>query len=797
MWDDSIRMLSTISESIFSRTAHFILELLQNAEDAGIKSGSRAGEIEFLISRARLKVSHNGAPFTEDDVNAICGVRSKKKPEEGTLGFLGIGFKSVFKVTSCPQVYSGQFRFRFDKGHWKTHGAEPWPWQIAPLWVEQPREPIDPALTTFILPFLSDEAYQQTRSELSKLDVHIFLFLKWLRRLRVCDEGTGELMLIENLGGQGRIVSLRKDSVTHRFVIFRRVTGVPPEVARDPALEFYKRQGVKEREIVLAFGLGARDELTPIVDASTLGSVSSFLPLTEERSGAKFLIQSDFLVQPGREAIQYELGWNQWLVSEAAEVAKEAVVAFKRHRKWGTHFLALFDFEAYWGQAGFDRLFYPRLHAPLMGFLEAGEVYPTAAGGYVKPGKAVHAKEGLAGLLTDSDLGRLFPGETGLRLVNPDLDVERVPVGLRHQTKTVSLGQVARNKLLLVQKLRQQNHVQWFSKLYKAMEESGEYFMREEGRTPRGRIQWYDSPVYILTDQEKVAAANTVYLRDIPKEVIQLRRKFREVDVLLASYQLVHPRLATPQLAQFFEERTHVESIDYEKICRTVFLPKLEVAVQAPPKDELIAYTRLLQKGPGLWEPIWVLTKPGGVKPSNQVFFSSGYSPAEDWERNAVYVPHMDFLSDEYLQGVARTERPAWKDFFASVGVKERAESPHVEQFAMAFVEDKLSVEVRNFVSKNRQQHGYDREGTRVADGSRIFLEIKGQKAEHPIELVGNEPLAARQAKQNNVPFWVCVVPGIPENAKLWVVEDALAAGQFDVVTIDVGSWKGHGRRVV
>ena len=32
---DAIYMLNTVSESVFSRSAHFILELLQNAEDAG------------------------------------------------------------------------------------------------------------------------------------------------------------------------------------------------------------------------------------------------------------------------------------------------------------------------------------------------------------------------------------------------------------------------------------------------------------------------------------------------------------------------------------------------------------------------------------------------------------------------------------------------------------------------------------------------------------------------------------------------------------------------------------------
>jgi hypothetical protein len=64
------------------------------------------------------------------------------------------------------------------------------------------------------------------------------------------------------------------------------------------------------------------------------------------------------------------------------------------------------------------------------------------------------------------------------------------------------------------------------------------------------------------------------------------------------------------------------------------------------------------------------------------------------------------------------------------------------------------------------------------------------------VQLVGNEPQAAKTAHENAEPFWVCVVPGIPEAPQLWVVEDATKAGEYDTLKIDVTQWKGHGRRV-
>jgi hypothetical protein len=33
----------------------------------------------------------------------------QKRPELGTIGYLGIGFKSVFKITDSPHIFSGRF----------------------------------------------------------------------------------------------------------------------------------------------------------------------------------------------------------------------------------------------------------------------------------------------------------------------------------------------------------------------------------------------------------------------------------------------------------------------------------------------------------------------------------------------------------------------------------------------------------------------------------------------------------------------------------------------------------------
>lgn len=796
LWVDSVHMLATISESIFSRSAHFILELLQNAEDAGSTQNTNLGKIEFRTSPDRVKVSHNGSPFTYSDVDAICGIRSNKKPEEGTLGYLGIGFKSVFKVSNRPEIHSGGFHFKFAKTAYTD--PENQPWQIIPIWVDHSLESTEDALTTFILPFRSSDAYHQTLEELRKLDVHVFLFLRWLRKLTIIDEVSGQTKVIENLGERDNIITLKKDRDEPQcFAIFRRDSLVPEEVASDPALEFYKRQKVKQRQVVLAFGIDDSVNLKPIDDASALGSVASFLPLLEERSGAKFLIQADFLVQPGREAIQYELSWNRWLVSEAAEAAKEAINEFKKHPKWNRQFLSVFNFEPHWGQAPFEKLFRPCLHEPLISYLQSADIYPTSSGTHVKPELAVQPEGKLKELLDDADLPLIFFGETDLCLADPNLNIDMIPDEVLNCVKRVSFKQVVHNKPLLDSKTKAKGHIGWFIKLYSALAETDQSFKYDNWRDSRGRFRAYESPIYVLSVNGTIESANKVYLGPVPREVLQLRKQFPVVDGLLCSYKLIHPKLQSPRLEDFFEERTHVQRIDYDRICREVFLPKVVINSVPPPPSELIAYTRLLQKGPAVHDRIWVVTKGENIKPSEQTFLGAGYSPSENWEKNAKYCPQMDFVSTQYLSGVPQAEVPAWKEFFQRVGVKEQADNPYVATFAMLFVEGKMASELVDFIPKDRQKQGYDREATRSTDGSTVYIEIKGQKKHGPVELDGNEPKAATDAKKKNQPFWLCIVPGIPENPELWVIEDPISIGAYNVVTIDVSNWKMAGRRLV
>lgn len=67
IWGDYINALKLISQVVFTRSSGFILELIQNAEDAGLEL-ENPGLFEIRINKDRVKVVHNGRPFSEENV---------------------------------------------------------------------------------------------------------------------------------------------------------------------------------------------------------------------------------------------------------------------------------------------------------------------------------------------------------------------------------------------------------------------------------------------------------------------------------------------------------------------------------------------------------------------------------------------------------------------------------------------------------------------------------------------------------------------------------------------------------
>jgi len=95
-----------VSESYNSRS---FIELLQNADDA------KATKFYVKRSGDYLFVANNGRSFNIKDLESLCRSASSNKVRGTTIGYRGIGFKSVVSFAKEIHLISGDFQITFSK----------------------------------------------------------------------------------------------------------------------------------------------------------------------------------------------------------------------------------------------------------------------------------------------------------------------------------------------------------------------------------------------------------------------------------------------------------------------------------------------------------------------------------------------------------------------------------------------------------------------------------------------------------------------------------------------------------
>ncbi|MGN7227974.1 DUF3883 domain-containing protein [Dietzia maris] len=95
-----------VSESYANRT---FIELLQNADDAG------AHDVVFIQGPDWVLAANSGKVFSELDFRSICRSASSKKSRGESIGYRGIGFKSVVGLATRVHLISGELSATFDR----------------------------------------------------------------------------------------------------------------------------------------------------------------------------------------------------------------------------------------------------------------------------------------------------------------------------------------------------------------------------------------------------------------------------------------------------------------------------------------------------------------------------------------------------------------------------------------------------------------------------------------------------------------------------------------------------------
>lgn len=161
----------------YKEKAHFVYELLQNADDA------QATQVEFQLEHDCLIFRHNGTvgfSVTADEdkknkghINAITGIGwSTKDKDSEKIGKFGVGFKAVFQYTNEPRIYDDKFWFKIED-------------YIVPTWLNEDFPGRKEGETVFVFPFIKPKkAFSDVSKRLLTLNNPI-LFLRHLEKVTI------------------------------------------------------------------------------------------------------------------------------------------------------------------------------------------------------------------------------------------------------------------------------------------------------------------------------------------------------------------------------------------------------------------------------------------------------------------------------------------------------------------------------------------------------------------------------------------------------------------------------------
>ena len=309
-----------LADDIYAKDSHFIFELIQNAEDNNYPDQS-AARLRFEVclidiegqNETALIVHNNEIGFNDKNVRAICQVgQSTKKKMDGYIGEKGIGFKSVFRITSSPYIFSNGFQFCLPEQDDETGLG-----YIVPCWVTHPPQQLSAQETSIILPLNKKEKEKDIDDvikALREISPETILFLKKLKSLEVSiqlsSRGSFKNLSINKKVlktiGNSQLIELncqKSDIQNDAEVDTCNYWVTEIEFKKPTHIHHEKRIGIECRSVSVAI---------PLNDKPSKGKLFAYLPVWEE-TGIPFLINADFLLVSSREGIREDEEWNKWL----------------------------------------------------------------------------------------------------------------------------------------------------------------------------------------------------------------------------------------------------------------------------------------------------------------------------------------------------------------------------------------------------------------------------------------------------------------------------------------------------
>lgn len=393
-FEDGIKRLLT---DLYPDNAHFIYELLQNAEDAG------ASAVRFILNDNRLEFEHNGDRlFSIEDVNSITSIGvSTKGNDPTTIGEFGVGFKAVFAYTSTPEIESGEYHFRIrDMVVPVTDGLSP--------------GKLGEKITRFKFPFDNPKkSPENARAEIEKnlrlLNKSTLLFLSNIRKIGYLlpDSTLGFLERVESGGSRVELFVQHPEESKPESAVFLRFEkmvnvndddGKPKSCRIAIAFFMEKKQEAEESGKKEEQYLTNEWRIKPVVP----GQVSIYFPADKETSNLRFHLHAPFASTIARDSVR-DCSANNELRDHLKKLITESMTTIRDQGLLTVGFLATLPNDK-------DNLssFYKPILDSLIRAFQCEKLTPMKQGGHAPANKIFRGPAQLSNLISDGDLATIL-----------------------------------------------------------------------------------------------------------------------------------------------------------------------------------------------------------------------------------------------------------------------------------------------------------------------------------------------------------------------------------------------------
>ena len=368
-------------EDLYPDSAHFIYELLQNAEDTG------ATDVRFVLSKRRLVFEHDGRPFSEADIRGITDIGTDTKMADSEMiGRFGIGFKAIFAYTEAPRIWSPTFSFEISK-------------MVLPT--ELVADPTLGKKTRFEFPFVSPKksaasAFAEVEAGLREMSESTLLFLSHIESIHWQVAGRSE-----------RLVLLRVEHSEHHIEILQETDDMATESSH--FLRFsHQVEGLEEQVCAIAFALEALSDANSVDPKQPLseqfriipvpGRVAVYFSAEKETSALRFHLHAPFVPELSRASIK-DAPANAPLFRQLATLTANSLFAIRDLGFLNADFLSVLPNPS-------DPLptRYEPIRKSIVDAMDTHPLTPTNAKSHAPARHLLQAKKSLKALVTEEDI---------------------------------------------------------------------------------------------------------------------------------------------------------------------------------------------------------------------------------------------------------------------------------------------------------------------------------------------------------------------------------------------------------